>query len=395
MKRALALAVILPMVAGLAAASLSAQDARVPSAIKAQQDRLRDARADSAAALKRSQALEVQASRARDAATRASAERAAAEARIAAAQADIAAARARIAIIDRRIGVQRARLAERQGPMVRLIAAVQSLARRPEILGVVQPGSLRDAVHVRALLGSLGPVIDARSRSVRAEIDRSRDLRGQAGLAVASLREGARSLDAERMHLIQTEASQRLRAGELARGALVESDRAIALGEQARDLIADIDLAEDATETETRLATLAGPLPRPEGEGPAAIPAGAAPYRLPVAGSVATGFGELSENGVRARGISLDAAPNAAVTAPAAGRVVFARSFRRYGRIVIIDHGAGWSTLVTGLAALSVEPGAEVAQGAALGRAGSGDALPVTVELRRHGQPVDLTALIG
>lgn len=395
MKRALAIAVMLPMGAGLTAASLSAQDARVPPAIQVQQDRLRAARADSAAALMRSQALEVRAARARDAASRASAERAAAEARIVAAQADIAAAIARIAIIDRRIAEQRQRLAERQGPMVRLIAAIQSQARRPEILAVAQPGTLRDAVHVRALLGSVGPVIEARSRSVRAEIDRSRDLRVQAGVAVSSLKRGVERVDAERMRLIETEARQRLRAGELARGALVESDRAIALGEQARDLIADIDLAEDASATEARLAMLAGPLPRPEGEGPAAVPAGAGPYRLPVEGSVATGFGELSEAGVRARGISLDAAPNAPVAAPAAGRVVFARSFRRYGRIVIIDHGDGWSTLVTGLAALDVEPGARVAQGAPLGRAGGGDAMPITVELRRHGQPVDLAALIG
>lgn len=395
MKRALALAILVPMGAGLTAASLAAQDARVPPAIQSQQDRLRAARADSAAALRRSQALEMQAARARDAAGRASAERAAAEARIVAAQADIAAAIARITIIDRRIAEQRERLAERQGPMVRLIAAIQSLARRPEILVVAQPGSLRDAVHVRALLGSVGPVIEARSRSVRAEIDRSRDLRGQAGVAVTSLKRGVERVDAERMRLIETEARQRLRAGELARGALVESDRAIALGEQARDLIADIDMAEDASATEARLMTIAGPLPRPEGEGPAAIPSGEGPYRLPVAGSVATGFGELSENGVRARGISLDAAPNATVTAPAAGRVVFARSFRRYGRIVIIDHGDGWSTLVTGLAALGVEPGTQVAQGAPLGRAGGGDALPITVELRRHGRPVDLAALIG
>lgn len=395
MKRALVLALILPTAAGLAAASLAAQESSVPPVIQAQQDRLRSARAESATALKRSEALEVQAARARDAATRASAERAAAEARIAAAQADITAARARIAIIDRMIAAQRERLVERQGPMVRLIAAIQSLARRPELLGVVQPGSLRDAVHVRALLGSIGPVIDARSQSVRGEIDRSRDLRAAAGVAVASLDRSVGQIDAERMRLIETEARQRLRAGELARGALVESDRAIALGEQARDLIADIDIAEDAAVTETRLAALAGPLPRPEGEGPAPVPAGAAPYRLPVAGSVATGFGELSDNGVRARGVSLNAAANALVTAPAAGRVVFARSFRRYGRIIIIDHGEGWTTLVTGLAALAVEPGTRVAKDTPLGRAGGGEAMPVTVELRRHGQPVDVASLIG
>lgn len=108
-----------------------------------------------------------------------------------------------------------------------------------------------------------------------------------------------------------------------------------------------------------------------------------------------TGLGEVSDNGVRARGLTLAVAPGAAVAAPAGGTVVFARPFRVWGGTVIIDHGAGWSTLVTGLGAISVKRGQAVAAGQLLGSAPGGDEPRITIELRRRDQPVDITALIG
>ena len=114
----------------------------------------------------------------------------------------------------------------------------------------------------------------------------------------------------------------------------------------------------------------------------------------PVAGRLVIGFGELSDNGVRARGLTFAVAPAARVVAPAAGRIVFARPFRGFGTVVIIDHGQGWVTLLAGLGRLSVTREQPVAAGALIGTAGAGDPPQVTVELRRRGRPVDLTMLI-
>src|SRR3546814_16004786 len=76
-----------------------------------------------------------------------------------------------------------------------------------------------------------------------------------------------------------------------------------------------------------------------------------------VVGKVVTGLGELSESGVRARGLTILAQPLAQVVAPTRGRVAFAGEYRGYGRIVIIDHGNGWTTLLAHLDRLSVEVG--------------------------------------
>ncbi|WNO53799.1 murein hydrolase activator EnvC family protein [Stakelama saccharophila] len=362
-----------------------------------ERERLREAKELSARADARADRLAKAAAAERDAAERARAERASVAARIDAARSDIAAGRARVALVSSRLRSARGRLAERRAPLTRLMAALQSMARRPALVSIAQPGSTRDIVHVRAMLGTLMPVIRARTADLRTDIADVARLRAQSALALASLRRGQQELEHQRMALLELEAEHRMRSKALAAHALHESDRAIALGERARDLVDRMDRLRDAAATEASLAPLPGPLPRPEGgPAPAARAAsGAAPYVLPVAGKVVTGLGEVSQNGVRSRGLTLATAPGAAVRAPAAGVIRFAGPFESYGRIVLIAHEDGWTTLVTGLGATSRKRGAHVRQGEVIGRAPDGDEPKVTVELRRKGEPVDITGLLG
>jgi septal ring factor EnvC (AmiA/AmiB activator) len=123
-------------------------------------------------------------------------------------------------------------------------------------------------------------------------------------------------------------------------------------------------------------------------------------YRTPVRGTLVTGFDELSDSGVRSRGLTFETAPRARVVAPAAGTVRYARRFRDYGLIIIIDHADGWTSLVTGLAATPLRPGDRIAMGAPIGLAPREDSprddVPrITVELRRRGRPVDAASLMG
>ncbi|MBH1992786.1 MAG: metalloendopeptidase, partial [Sphingomonadaceae bacterium] len=156
-------AIILP---GTAATTLAQEQAALKAA-RRQSDEARD----------RSARLEQQAGAARDDAEQARRRAAALAARIQQAEADIEAAQARIAIIARMQRAQAERLAVKQEPVVRLTAALQMMARRPLALALVQPGSVTDAVHMRAVLGQVLPVIQQRTARLRAELDASRALR--------------------------------------------------------------------------------------------------------------------------------------------------------------------------------------------------------------------------
>lgn len=350
----------------------------------------------------RGQRLEAEAAAASDDAAKARARSAAVAARVQSAEADIDAAEARIAIIDRLRADQRAKLAAKQGPTVRLVAALQTLSRRPAALALVQPGSVSDMVHVRAVLSAILPVVQSRTADLRADVARGKALRTQADQALASLKAGQNNLVTQRNQLASLAVERRAAADKLTGSAMAEQDRALALGEEARDIVDLMGKIDMDARQRARLASLPGPVMRPLRPGePRALPVDAetaeaaqAPYRLPVVGQVVTGLGEVSDTGIRARGLTIAARSNAQVVAPTGGRVAFAGPYRGFGNIVIIDHGRGWTTLITSLAALDVKVGDALDQGSPVGRAGPSRPT-ITVELRHGGQPVDITRVVG
>ncbi len=82
------------------------------------------------------------------------------------------------------------------------------------------------------------------------------------------------------------------------------------------------------------------------------------------------------------------------VVAPAAGTVSFAGRYRSYGRIVIIEHGNGWNSLITNLGSTQVKKGQAVSQGFVLGSA-KPDAPEIGVELRKNGRVMDIATILG
>nr|WP_278254280.1 peptidoglycan DD-metalloendopeptidase family protein [Sphingobium sp. BYY-5] len=367
-----------------------------------EQQALKDARRQSDEARDRSARLEQQATAARDEAEQARRRAAAVAARIQQAEADIQAAQARIAILNRMQRIQAARLAARQEPVVRLTAALQMMARRPLALALVQPGSVGDAVHMRAMLGQILPVIQQRTAGLRAELERSRALRASAQQAADALTQAQADRKQQQAALASLEVRKRVAARDYRADAGLESDRALALGERARDIVDLMDRLEEAGSLRDRLAALSGPLLRPARPDQASAPAiereasagGPPPYRLPVIGQLVTGMGEVNDSGVRSRGLTLVTQPGAQAIAPTAGRIAFAGPYRDYGQILIIDHGQGWTTLITGLHRVTARVGDSVRQGEPVGITGA-EQPNITVELRRNGRPVDIVPLVG
>ena len=152
----------------------------------------------------------------------------------------------------------------------------------------------------------------------------------------------------------------------------------------------------------SQLAALPGPVPRPDQPGsmlvveersPARPAGGGLSWIMPVSGRIVTGFGDAT-GATRSIGVTLAPAAGAQVVSPAAGRVAFAGDYRGFGRIVIIDHDGGWTSLITNLGRLDVAVAEKVLQGSPLGLAGPGRPT-VTIELRKDGTPINPLALVG
>lgn len=356
-----------------------------------QQQALRDAKAKAIVAERRSEFLRQEASNAANAADRLVAQRAVLSAEMDAAEAQIGAANARIAIISSRQRAQRAQLGQESEPMLRLNAALQQMTGRPTALMIAQPGQRSDYIHLRAVMATVQPQIVRRTSALRQQISIQNEYRAQELVALKSLGDARVRLKNRRSALAKLEGDVRGKAGDLSADAAIAFEQAIAQGESARDIVGRIDTLRLGGERAAELAALDGPVM--QGAASASRPFGRGAYLLPGKGIVISGFHELNITGYRERGIRMTLAPSALVNAPAAGKVSFAGRYRSYGQIVIIEHGNGWTSLITNLAALNVTKGQDVHQGATLGSVGS-EQSEIGVELRKNGRVMDIAALL-
>jgi murein DD-endopeptidase MepM/ murein hydrolase activator NlpD len=98
------------------------------------------------------------------------------------------------------------------------------------------------------------------------------------------------------------------------------------------------------------------------------------------------------------QGIDLAAPRGAPVVATADGEVAYAGRKRRYGKVIVIDHGAGYETRYAHLSRVSVRVGEQVRRGQKIGRVGkSGNAtgFHLHYEVRRSTVAVDPWQYLG
>ena len=381
-----------------------------PAAVDAVQHRQGEARATLArsraaadAAERRSVALAADAARARDAAEADRLAAAALALRIQAAEAAVAASAARSRLAAAALQRQMTRLRAEQAPVLRLVARLQLLSRRPPISLLAEPGAARTIVHNRAILAAVLPQVAVRTRSLRQTIAETRRLAAAQRSARARLAADRARLAERRRELAHSEASRRALATRLGTRSSAEADLAAALARQAADMDDMMRRLGTLSQRRDRLAALTGPEPRPGSltVRPATLlrplpgeRQRVRRWRAPVLGEVETGFGAVDASGRRASGTTIVASGGAQIVAPAGGHVMFAGPFRSYGAVAIIDHGDGWTSLVTGMLTVAVRVGDRVVEGSPIGRAGPG-APRIGVEIRRRGQPTALAPLIG
>ncbi|MEZ5744252.1 MAG: peptidoglycan DD-metalloendopeptidase family protein [Sphingomonadaceae bacterium] len=372
----------------------------LPSDLSEARQALAQARKQSNAARQRAVRLEQEAKRVTEQADRTAREGAAVAARIQQAEADIEANEARVTLISGERDALRARLAERQQPLIRLTAALQRLSRRPPALALLRPGTVRDTMYMRAVFDTMLPEIEKRTADLRQEIERGRQIELRAEAASNRLKASFTELKERQERLAAIETRQRLASREATGLASREAERALAYAEKARDLGDLMDEVGKQGRLREELAALPGPIMRPAQPGASQISVDPDPepspratggperYMLPLQGRLVAGFGERIEGRPDSKGIVLAARARSQAVAPASGRVAFAGTYSGYGKIVIIEHSDGWTSLVTGLTRLDVNVGERVVAGSPVGLTGPGDPI-VTVELRRDGTPVN------
>lgn len=312
-----------------------------------------------------------------------------------------------------------AELEQRRTELAKLLSALTQLARNPPEALMLMPTSPVDTVRTARLLGDVVPPIEAKAQAVAHDLGELKALKTQVAaertaLAAATQRLAGNHAQLQRLVAQRTALYQQTEADRAAAAASIET-----LGRQAanlRDLVQRLDeqraqaAKAKAAEAEHRQETASldariteglsahlRPLGRPDGQ-----------MRMPARGRILLSYGQSADGGPAQRGLTIETRPGAAVVAPFDGKIVFAGPFRGYGRILIIQHGEEYHTLIAGLGRIEVSVGQVVAMGEPIATASNPDTAgpsdvgtpadiyskgatgPVIyVELRRHGQPIN------
>jgi LysM repeat protein len=116
----------------------------------------------------------------------------------------------------------------------------------------------------------------------------------------------------------------------------------------------------------------------------------------PLGGRITAGFGGRGKRSHH-EGIDIDGYLGQEVRAAAAGEVIRAGTDGKYGKVVVIDHGDGLTTLYAHASRLLVRAGDRVEKHdpiAEVGRSGNARGTHLHFEMRRNGQPVDPLPLL-
>lgn len=277
------------------------------------------------------------------------------------------------------------------------LGALERLSLNPPRSLLVGPGNPIDTVRSAVLLRTALPRLASDAEALRHEIDTlervKRDIRDQS----ATLARTSDALAIERARL--TPVMQRKAA--LQKQTEMESRRVAdeikVLAGQAQSLRELMARLGSKRRSVSKLAARRQTAPSPSASVLLARPVGIRPFpasgpvALPVQGRVNQRYGEGSEFGNASRGITIVTRERAQIVAPHDGKVAYAGSFRRYGQILIIEHGGGYHTVLAGMAKIDCVVGQWLLAGEPIGSMGRADReeTALYVELRRDGQPIN------
>lgn len=322
-------------------------------------------------------------------------------------------AEAVVAALERRIAETRAehaalapQLAQTQQRLMQAVLALHAVARDSPLARLAVRQDPNQVLRAGIVMSSLAPQLQTQAADTAERLAGLRDLEQSLAAQLAEVAAARDTLGAERARVETLHAEMDAAYATQTAALAEERARAAALAHEVDSLsglVAALRLAAaEAPQVTIEIAALDPSAPAAGAEQPAPEGISEAAFVAPVRGEIVGRFGDDAA-GITVAGLRLQAAAGAQAVSPFAGHVAYAGTFPGRGLVLIIDHGRGYHSVLTGLARIDTAVGRQLLAGEPVGILGGGagtdrdaaaGALPdrhaeLYYELRRDGAPID------
>lgn len=294
--------------------------------------------------------------------------------------------------------------------LVGTLSALQNLAQRPSEAILAQPLSPVEVMRSTILMRNSIHALKERAEHIRQGIEDINAQKAEIARRLKDLEKENKELAAQHTEMKKLSQQKKQIYAKVESQSQEAKQKAEVLANQAGSLRELLDKLEKQKELQRkqlaekeRLAKqrAADELRAERGQAPS-IPTTTTDFAKakgrvsrPARGAIVTNFKQEMSKGVTSNGIDIRTASNAQVIAPYDGTVIFAGPFKNFGNLIIIDHGEGYTTLLSGLGENNTEVGQTLLAGEPVGTMPSGAAGKLHMEIRKNNQPLNPTDWIA
>lgn len=293
--------------------------------------------------------------------------------------------------------------------MAQTISALQNLARKPTEALFVQPLTPVEVIRSAILLREIVPNINQNAEILKNQLDNITAQKKNIEQRVQKIKIEQKSLEKEHANLnvlINKKKSMQKDLDIKAKISKQESQRLASEAGDLRDLVEKIEKEQKIKKQKQEEEKRRLEIKRKEQKIYAKIKAESkdddtmnsigekflkAKGKLarPAAGAIIISYGEETAKGVTSKGIYIKTRNLAQVVTPFDGTVVFAGQFKGYGNMLIIEHGKGYMSLLSGLKDMDCEIGQLLLAGEPVGQMPATNDAKLYMEIRKDSHPIN------
>ncbi len=270
----------------------------------------------------------------------------------------------------------------RRAAQTAALGALMRISRQPPQALIATPAAVDDTIRTSLLLGSTASRLGEEARDLGAALVELTALHRRIASRRMELDAAATGLADERARLEALYVRAVARRGAVDEQKALAAERAAREAESLQELLGKLSLEAPApprekprdpagtSEPSAVVLALREDTAAPDRPG-APISAARGSLPMPARGRLIGLFGD-GESGVKSKGITIETRDDAQVITPYDGEVVYAGNYRGYGRLLIIDHGEGYHTLLAGFSRIDSILGQWLLAGEPVGVMGRG-----------------------